>query len=97
MSSSIPDQIKGFFDDHDRLIQWPSKQAAKELAIAFLASKFEQDHIYTEYQINEILKQWHTFSDWPLLRRELFNRGYLGRELSGAKYWLIDRLDKPVL
>jgi len=90
MMSRVPDQIKGFFDDHGRLKQWPTKQVAKELVIAYLATRFEQDQVYTEVQINEILKKWHTFSDWSLLRRELFDRGYLGRELSGAKYWVID-------
>lgn len=91
MSLEIPEPIKQFFDEHDRLVQWPSKQLAKDLALGYLSRKFEIDHVYTEVQVNEILKKWHTFSDWPLLRRELFERGYLGRELSGAKYWLIDR------
>jgi hypothetical protein len=97
MSELVPPQIRKFFDDQGRLVQWPNKRLAKDLVIAYLATKFEMDHSYTEMQVNEILNRWHTFSDWPLLRRELFDRGYLGRELSGATYWLIAQLNRDLL
>jgi len=75
-----------FLDDHGRLQQWPSKQPDKMLALAYLAAKFDFDQAYTETEVNELLKQWHTFSDWPLLRRELFERGFLDRNTDGSNY-----------
>lgn len=65
---------------------WPKKHADKELVIEYLSTKFECDKSYHEREINEILKQWHTFSDWALLRRELYERGYMTRDLSGTDY-----------
>ena len=78
--------LKRFLNDEGYLCIWPKKQAYKELVIAFLATKFEFNRSYHEREVNEVLKQWHTFSDWPLLRRELFERGYLDRNRSGTDY-----------
>ena len=78
--------VKRFLNDQGHVSIWPKKQNDKELVIAFLATKFEFDKSYHEREVNEILKQWHTFNDWPLLRRELFERGYLDRNRSGTNY-----------
>jgi RimJ/RimL family protein N-acetyltransferase len=77
-----------FLDDRGRLQQWPSKQSDKLLALAYLAAKFDFDTIYTEAEVNELLKRWHTFNDWPLLRRELYERGFLERDNDGSNYHL---------
>jgi hypothetical protein len=77
-----------FLDSDGRLNQWPSKQADQLLVLAYLAGKFSHGVIYSEAEINSILKEWHTFSDWPLLRRELFERGFIERNRDGADYHL---------
>jgi hypothetical protein len=75
------------FLNKDNLVkQWPKKQADKKLVLAYLAGKFEFGRSYHEREINEKLKQWHTFGDWPLLRRELFEQGYFDRNRSGTDY-----------
>lgn len=78
--------IEHFLDEQGRVNQWPSKQVAKELVLEYLASKFSMERSYTETLVNDLLKKWHTFSDWPLLRRELYERGYFDRNLSGSEY-----------
>ena len=35
-----------------------------------------------------LLNQWHTFEDPATLRRELYQHRFLGRQPSGAAYWL---------
>lgn len=75
-----------FLDDVGRLKAWPSKQSNKEIAVEYLSTKFDKDKSYHEREVNEILKEWHTFSDWPLLRRELYERGYFSRDRSGTDY-----------
>jgi hypothetical protein len=82
---NLPD-LQRFTNDQGMLVVWPSKQNNKELVVAYLATKFEFGASYGEREVNEILKQWHIFSDWPLLRRELFERGYLDRDISGTSY-----------
>lgn len=78
-----------FLDDAGRLKQWPSKQPDKQLALAYLAAKFDFEATYTEAQVNELLRQWHTFNDWPLLRRELCDRGFLERNAEGSNYHIL--------
>jgi hypothetical protein len=78
--------IDRFLDQSQKVVIWPKLQSDKELVLAYLADKFEFDHDYHENEVNEILKSWHTFSDWPLLRRELFEREYFDRDLSGTAY-----------
>lgn len=78
--------LNRFLDENNIVTIWPKKQQNKELVVAYLATKFEFDKSYHESEINEILKSWHSFSDWPLLRRELFERGYFDRNRNGTNY-----------
>ena len=59
-----------------------------------LAQKFEPGKIYTEKQVNVLLNQWHTFEDPATLRRELYQHRFLGRQPSGAAYWLEPTLEE---
>jgi hypothetical protein len=81
----MPD-LQRFLDNDGLVKQWPRKLADKRLVLEYLATKFEFNHSYHEREVNEILKQWHTFGDWPLLRRELFEQGFLDRNRSGTDY-----------
>ena len=77
-----------FLDKQGRLQQWPSKHTDKLLVLAYLATKFDLKLTYSETEVNALLKQWHTFSDWALLRRELFDRGFIVRNPDGTDYRL---------
>jgi len=80
-------ELKGFLDDDLKLKVWPSKPDKKQLAVEYLASKFEFDKDYMEKEVSEIIRQNHTFNDHPMLRRELVDRRLLERTTNGAKYW----------
>ena len=84
----MTEQLKNFLDSEKRLISFPAKRKMKLLALAYLAGKFEKEKKYTEKEVNELLNQWHTFSDPATLRRELYNLRFLDREPSGKAYWL---------
>jgi len=90
-ASPIPnnDELDSLKDAEGRIMRWPKKQAGKELVISYLATKFSKDQVYNESEVNELLKQWHTFTDWPLLRRELVERGYITRNKSGSSYNIV--------
>ena len=66
--------------------RWPKNQKQRAEILEHLASKFETGIIYHERDVNEILKTWHDFQYWPLLRRELVDRGYLTRNREGTEY-----------
>lgn len=77
-----------FLDQDGRLQQWPSKHTDQSLVLAYLATKFDLKAAYSEAAVNAILQQWHTFGDWPFLRRELYDRNFLDRNPDGSDYRL---------
>lgn len=80
--------LKQFLDADGRLTKYPAKQKPKLMALFYLADKFEADRIYTEKEVNAILNEWHTFGDHSMLRRDLYDRHFLGRERDCSRYWL---------
>lgn len=89
MSSGTVDR---FFNENGQVIVWPKKRADKDLVLEYLATKFEANKTYHENEVNEILKKWHTFADWPLLRRELIESGLMQRNRDGTEYSLVLRV-----
>lgn len=85
---NLKEQLKTFLDADGRLTKFPAKRRMRQLALSYLAEKFESGRDYTEKEINEILTRWHTFGDFFLLRRELYMNRFLGRERDGNRYWL---------
>ncbi len=79
---------KQYIDEQGRITQWPKRKKRKlQLNILrYMAHQFELDQIYTEREVNDILKAHHTFEDWALLRRELYELGWMTRELNGTDY-----------
>ena len=82
-----PEDLQQFLDDNGRVTRWPKKRKEKDIILAYLAEKIGTHREYTEFEINEILKQFHTFDDWALLRRELYEAGLLNRTKDGSTYW----------
>lgn len=78
--------IERFLNKHHQVSVWPAKDVGRIIVLNYLIEKFEPNTNYSETQVNQILKQWHTFEDWALLRRELFDRGYFEREPDGTRY-----------
>ncbi|MEJ6784258.1 DUF2087 domain-containing protein [Aminobacter sp. Piv2-1] len=70
--------------------RWPAKAADKVLVLDFLAAKFEAGRDYAEREVNDMLKRHHSFGDWALLRRELFESGRFSRDLRGGVYRRVD-------
>lgn len=84
-------ELQHYLDDQHRLKEWPSKRNRgrfQQLALEYLATKFEPNTRYTERDVNALLNQHHTFGDPALLRRELFERGLVDRLSNGSAYWL---------
>ncbi|MBI2049255.1 MAG: DUF2087 domain-containing protein [Parcubacteria group bacterium] len=67
-----------------KLIRWDDEYCKKH------GQLYEQGKIYTEKEVNELLERFHTFEDPALLRRELYEKGLLGRKHDGSEYWKAD-------
>jgi hypothetical protein len=85
---SLPRELRPFIDGEGRLVQWPARQKIQRQAIDYFARRFEEGREYHEREVNELLNCWHTFGDWALLRRLLFDWGYMDREPNGTRYRL---------
>lgn len=82
----LPRQLRPFVDDAGRVSQWPTRQKVQRMAAALLARRFEPGREYTEKEVNALLMDGHTFADWALLRRVLFDWQFLDRESDGSRY-----------
>lgn len=78
--------ISNFLDKKGRLKVFPAKPGKRQAAMEFISSLFEKDKIYSEKEVNEILKSAHSFNDHVLLRRELIDRQLLFRTSDGKEY-----------
>lgn len=86
-TGSMNENIERFLDDNGRVKTWPAKKDMKQHILEYISSKFEYGRIYTEQEVNGILKEWHTFGDYFLLRRGLVEARLFARTKNGAKYW----------
>lgn len=85
--------ISVFLDNTGRIVQIPVPNRTKIPVLAYLASKFDEERIYNEKEINKIINVWHTFGDYFILRRLLVDYKFLKRTPDGAKYWVVEKDD----
>ncbi|MEJ2600868.1 MAG: metalloregulator ArsR/SmtB family transcription factor [Anaerolineales bacterium] len=70
-----------------QLIHLPTKQKNLLVILRWLATLFEPERLYSEAEVNTLLKAVYA-EDYVGLRRDLVDMGYLRRERGGGKYWL---------
>ncbi|MBP7635684.1 DUF2087 domain-containing protein [Candidatus Ozemobacteraceae bacterium] len=64
----------------------PIKEKRRVAILKHLVTFFDPEARYTEKQINEILRRFH--SDCAMLRRNLIEYGFLDRIADGSAYWV---------
>lgn len=80
--------LKNFLDTEDRLTAYPAKRKMQLYALYYLSTKFEENKVYTEKEVNELLNTWSCFRDPATLRRELYDLRFIDRKRDGGAYWL---------
>ncbi len=76
----------GQFDSRGRLLRWPVKYSVQALAMWVLWTLFDGRRVYTEAEVNQILKAANAFGDHVTLRRELINHRLLSRKSDCSAY-----------
>lgn len=74
------------FDTRGRLVRWPNKFSVQRLAMWVLWTRFDAHRVYTEKEVNAILRGAQTFGDHVTLRRELINHRLLTRKSDCSEY-----------
>lgn len=74
------------FDSRGRLLRWPVKYSVQKLAMWVLWTHFDGRRVYTEAEVNGVLKALNAFGDHVTLRRELVNHQLLRRKSDCSEY-----------
>ncbi|MFH1409820.1 MAG: DUF2087 domain-containing protein [Nanoarchaeota archaeon] len=69
--------------------QFPRNDFQKQAVLLRLVALFEDGKKYSEVEVGEIMKEF--FDDTALIRRELFNFGYMQRDPRTSEYWVVKR------
>jgi hypothetical protein len=88
MSSGKQFTINILLDDNGRITRWPKKKIEKMEVLKYLQNKICKQKKYSEQEINDIITKWHTFGDYALLRREMYDNYLLNRTKDGKEYWI---------
>ena len=74
------------FDFSGRLTRWPPKLSQQRLAMWVLWTRFDARRVYTEAEVNQVLKAWHVYGDHATLRRELIDHRLMTRKSDCSEY-----------
>ena len=74
------------FGSRSRLQRRPTKYSVQKLAMWVLWTLFDGRRVYTEREVNEVLKAVNCFDDHATLRRELINHQLLSRKPDCSEY-----------
>ncbi|MGX9136351.1 DUF2087 domain-containing protein [Rummeliibacillus sp. JY-2-4R] len=78
---------KYFPDGSDKaILRFPKKEKHKIVILREITSHLSKDIIYTEKELNEILKTYH--EDYVQIRRYLIEYGFIDRKEDGSEYWV---------
>jgi len=82
--------LRKYFPDgtEGRLKAFSRKEKHKLVVLREIARRFEPGMLYSENEINEILKT--SYDDYVTLRRYLIEYGFLDRKPDGSEYWVKD-------
>lgn len=89
------DEDKAVLREHTHngtLTRLPRQQKRLMPILRWLARLFELDRLYSEKEVNTILKGAYAH-DYVSLRRDLVDFKYLRREANGKTYWSTGKLD----
>lgn len=85
-----------YFDQSGRMTRWPGKHGQQTHCLWVVWSRFPSGPAGDEAAVNARLATLHTFGDHALLRRELYDRGFLDRTPDGRAYRRLERKPDPV-
>ena len=85
--------LKNFLNTDGSLKQIPPQGNKLLIILNFIVDAFAFDTNYTEKEVNAVLieRMNPIFKDYAIIRRELYDNGYLDREPNGSRYWRTER------
>ena len=78
-----------FFKNCVKQQRFPKDDREKQIILKFIMEKFEENKIYKEQEVNEIIKEF--YEDFALIRREFINFRYMQRDNLKGEYKVIKK------
>jgi hypothetical protein len=88
---ALVERAARLFDAEGRLLRWPTSRLVQDLCLWVLWSRLASRTSFSEKQISELIKHWHTFGDHALLRRALIGWRLVQRTPDGSEYRRIEQ------
>ena len=86
---TVSEKLARYLDAEGRLKGWPARRSDQLDALRYLVARLPDGVEWTERELNELLKALHTFGDWALLRRDLYDARLIDRSPDGRRYWKV--------
>ncbi|QQR38605.1 DUF2087 domain-containing protein [Devosia rhizoryzae] len=80
------ERVARCFDAKGRLQRWPSKRSEQVLVLWVVWSQLPDDVQMSESEVSAMLRGWHDYEDFALLRRDLCDLDLLRRTPDGRIY-----------
>ena len=62
----MDEKVRRFLDDDGRLKQLPAKHGVRMGVYSYLFCKFDPEAVYTEKEVNALLKAWSGVNSWTM-------------------------------
>lgn len=85
-------ELLRLLDADGRVVRYPSKFKKRVHAVLYIAERFTSERVYTELEVNDIIRSAIAFADYVLIRRDLVDYRCLARTPDGRAYTRIDPL-----
>lgn len=84
-------RLARYFDAHGLLARWPAKQSSRDMCLWVLWSRIPPRQALSEHQFNVLLNANHLFKDPALLRRDLYDGGFVRRTPDCREYRRVEK------
>lgn len=82
-------ELEDYLDSQGRLLALPCGRKHLDLALEYIASKFETGRGYTLQEVNAIIDRSHAFDQGAALREQLLGNGLLDCTSDHSEYWKV--------
>jgi len=81
--------LNRYFDKNGKIIiaEFPAKEKKKIIILQKIMENFHPGINYSEKKVNETLQQF--YEDFVTVRRYLIQYGFMGRDKTGERYWVL--------
>ncbi len=82
------ERINNYLDKNGLINTFPSKKKNKIIVLNYIIKSFDENKIYNEKEVNDIINNLTSFKDQSTIRRELYDNYLIDRSNDGRQYWV---------